>query len=88
MSNRIPTPKCNCPVCHADIDAATPVDGEVLMPQEGDLSVCLYCATPLMFDADLKLVKLTEEEAKKIPRAEFLQLCLTIASVRGHIQST
>ena len=39
--------KPRCPACDMKIDGFTPVDDKKAIPKEGDISVCVYCATPL-----------------------------------------
>lgn len=55
-------PKLNdpsaCPNCGKVMDAATAVDGSGAVPQEGDVSVCLYCGEALQFGPDLDLERL------------------------------
>ena len=41
-----------CPYCDGALDAASHMS-EAVRPKPGDLSVCLYCAQPLVFDAFL-----------------------------------
>lgn len=56
------------------------------MPDPGDWTVCINCAFPLRFDADLKLEKLA---APEIAAALLEQpvLGLTIAAIRKVIMS-
>lgn len=58
-----------CPACGREIDAASNIDpqGNGSMPGPGDLSICIGCATPLVFTDDYGLRLATEEEAKEIP---------------------
>lgn len=51
---RVPT--CRCPYCDTLLDAATPAEGDAV-PEPGDLSVCIKCASPLVFDGHLRLRK-------------------------------
>jgi len=39
----------SCPVCANNLDSATNADGSDHPPEEGDFSVCAYCASPLRF---------------------------------------
>lgn len=50
MSPSVPVENA-CPNCQHRLDTITAVDGldEALVPQPGDLTICLYCATPLTF---------------------------------------
>jgi predicted amidophosphoribosyltransferase len=41
--DQLPTP---CPCCGAKLDAAT---GGRLAPRPGDVTICAYCAAPLVF---------------------------------------
>lgn len=42
-----------CPVCNAKLDAATCASQAGRSPRPGDITVCLYCATILVFNPDL-----------------------------------
>jgi len=55
-------PECICPHCKAKLDA---VHGQE-MPKEGDLSICVYCSTFLVFDKNLKLSILSKKEWNKL----------------------
>ena len=48
-----------CPICFHKLDAATCVSGTA-PPKPGDLTVCVYCAEPLMFDESLRHVCLDQ----------------------------
>jgi hypothetical protein len=43
-----------CPQCGQKLDGASTPDGPDL-PDPGDVSVCIYCSSILVFDAELKL---------------------------------
>lgn len=64
-------PKLNaqsiCPVCGKKLDAATHVEKEEAVPGPGDISICLYCATVSVFDDNLKLKQMTNEEFAGLP---------------------
>lgn len=67
MSNRYELPTTPCPHCgalHNSIKAiGYPRDDD---PREGDISVCIKCATPVALAADLSLRKLTDLELAEI----------------------
>lgn len=71
-----------CPCCGHTLDCATPVDGVMTPPQEGDLSVCINCATPLQFDANLKLVALSDDEMAQLPPLSAIELRQAVKSVK------
>lgn len=52
-----------CPACGARLGAATGVTDDDA-PVAGDLSVCFYCACPLMFTDDGLRVLTAEETAR------------------------
>lgn len=64
--SKIGTPS-PCPVCGKKLDAATSVEKEEAVPDPGDLSICLYCATVSVFDDNLKLKQMTNEEFAELP---------------------
>jgi len=52
-----------CPVCSSELDRATEagsVDGDA--PKSGDISVCLYCSSVLIFKDDLGIRLVKQEE--------------------------
>jgi hypothetical protein len=50
-----------CPACHAKIAAATHAT-EKISPKPGDLSICLYCKTVLVFDEAVQPRRATAAE--------------------------
>lgn len=59
-----------CPWCEHRLDAATGTDDEPHRPEPGDLSVCIMCASILMFDQELIPQKISEDERKLILLAQ------------------
>jgi len=51
-----------CPYCQNKLSAATGLRETDQAPDEGALTVCLYCGELLIFNADLTLRKPTQEE--------------------------
>jgi len=82
-------PDAACPHCHHTLDAATGVESESA-PSEGDISICWYCGNWLVFDRVLKPLArtqdgvvfdpqltvrpITEEEIAALPQETFLML--------------
>lgn len=62
LENEVRMPEACCPSCEHTLDAATSADGSDQRPQAGDLSVCFYCASVLMFNDDFTLRQLSGEE--------------------------
>jgi len=60
----------NCPHCNHEIDTNTNVKDETLKPKEGDLSVCFYCATVLVFGKDLKQRVATKSELEVLEKED------------------
>lgn len=54
-------PDTTCPVCSKPLNGATGVD-TTASPVEGSVSVCLHCASVLVFNSDLSLRQMTEQE--------------------------
>jgi len=61
----IKTKADQCPCCFAFINSATGVEKEDV-PSPGDVSVCFKCGAYLMFDLDLKLAPLSNDEFEKL----------------------
>jgi hypothetical protein len=55
-------PVTPCPYCNAPNNAATDPDGEDRPPRPGDVTICISCGEFLLFDADLRTVKPSEDE--------------------------
>jgi hypothetical protein len=73
-----------CPHCLARLDASTPAFDPGSVPKEGDVSVCVYCATVLVFRADQTLRPMTRIESYKLTHDEMEGLrrakCIAVAS--------
>jgi hypothetical protein len=54
-----------CGHCGKDLDSASGDGGH--KPNPGDVSVCVYCCGINEFDAELRLVKLTDEQIDALP---------------------
>lgn len=50
--------KDHCPNCNKLLDAATELSKEV-KPNPGDISICIYCGTILVFAVDMALMVAT-----------------------------
>ena len=69
---------CLCPQCGSHLNAASDVEGCNATPVPGDVSICLHCATVLIFNAQLSLrpaelddlVSLSPEEHAFIEHAQ------------------
>jgi len=49
-----------CPCCGYFSDAATAPEDKTLLPEEGDLSICIKCAEFLQYGKDLVLLRMPE----------------------------
>ena len=47
-------PRSRCPACGKGLHAASGFSNAA-RPKAGDITVCVYCATPLLFDLNLAL---------------------------------
>jgi len=82
--NTTRTPLNQCPNCGKDIDSATGMDKGV-PPNPGDLSVCLYCASFLVFNDDLSVRMITLEEVGDLAVEERSQLVMIRDEIRRNI---
>lgn len=55
-----------CPGCGAKLDAATSTDGDY-DPKPGSVSICAYCGSIAIFEDDMSLRPLTQEEIDELP---------------------
>lgn len=58
----------NCPVCNHRFDTHTSANGLGVSPSPGDISVCLYCAMPLVFREDLSLAEATVQDLANLDK--------------------
>lgn len=71
----------HCPNCGYELNAATHLTDDKAQPSPGDLSVCFMCSTPLVYDQNLKLSILTEEDMKKLPPEIYEELIEVIFAI-------
>jgi hypothetical protein len=77
-------PKCKCPSCGTELDAATDVLNRAATPNPGDITICLRCGLLMRFKDDMTLRQLTGKEmieAMKDPRVA------TIERARGTVMA-
>jgi hypothetical protein len=56
-------PESKCPTCNYTLNAVAERGAPVSsMPQEDDITMCIECYTPLLFNKDLSIRLLNEEE--------------------------
>ncbi len=72
------TPASKCPCCDAKLDAATGIGGDT-PPDPGSFSICSYCKSLLVYDNDLALRKVTNEDLDELDpeKLAFLQKVYT-----------
>lgn len=68
MTTQHHVPEAICPVCEHPLDGATNAGPEEAGPAPGDITVCIYCGSPLFYIEGLKLQKLTDGELDMLPR--------------------
>jgi len=77
-------PESVCPYCGTTINAATNFSGSPdARPDPGDVTTCMSCGKHSSFDADLKLVPISEEEMASLPPE--LQRALALAAIFSSI---
>jgi len=74
------TPMTPCPLCGYRLDAALGKGQATTSP--GDLSVCIGCASPLVFNDDLTLRLLRSEEFDNLALPEKNELRRYMAAAR------
>jgi len=77
-------PEVSCPVCGKKLDSSSSLETSNA-PREGDVTVCVYCAGVLTFDAGLRLQKVPpDDDIHTDPRIKLLRtLILETANDRG-----
>jgi hypothetical protein len=73
-----------CPVCRAELTAASAANAadNVDPPLAGDLTICLHCAIPLRFGADLIPQRLTAYDFSEFDQRTMEELTEMLAAVR------
>jgi len=62
-----------CPTCTRSLNAASAVEGNHL-PKVGDVTICLYCGSILMFYEGLDLKAMTSRQIDDLPVEVMIQL--------------
>lgn len=76
-------PPTSCPGCNAKLDAAT--HGRQATPKEGDITVCLYCASVLTFvlqDEHLRVKVASADYLSGLPPGVRRELVRLVGAVR------
>ena len=73
-------PEDRCPHCDAKLDAASSATGAT--PSPGDLTVCIHCALPLIFDSDCRLCVMTPADMRRLDLETAGELRRYMAAVR------
>jgi hypothetical protein len=73
-------PESRCPFCDHKFDAASGEGTEA--PKPGDLTICLYCASPLRFTDDLTVRAMTRAEIAELPPQNQAELRRYMAAAR------
>lgn len=74
-------PSCACPVCKAKLDRASDMETQY-QPKPKDLSVCLYCAAVLQFDAAMMPRLMTQAEVQALPKDTLAELVRMVRDVK------
>lgn len=64
--SKVTLPPCNCPHCDHHFDAATTIDND-RPPRVGDFSICINCATVLVFGHGMQPAKASVEDLGSLP---------------------
>jgi hypothetical protein len=77
-----------CPECGLLLDCATNVEpGVTSSPSPGDMTVCLGCASPLVFGPELELRHATLAELNAAPRMMLVAIkAASAANLRSRIK--
>ena len=71
----------DCVVCHRNLDGISGIDDPGATPKEGDITICVYCATPYTFRDGLA-VYLLPEEIEAMDRVDKVRLQILVESVK------
>lgn len=70
-----------CSGCGRVLDAHTDTSGVHAKPAAGDLTVCLYCATPAMYDETLQLVAVPAAYVRDPDLRRIVRRCAAAAGI-------
>jgi hypothetical protein len=63
-------PLSRCVVCDHEMDMATCLQNEGAIPRPNDISICIRCGNLAIYDNDLHLRELTEDELDEVRSSE------------------
>lgn len=72
-----------CPKCGYTFDAATKLEGDKGIPESGDLTVCIGCASMLEFGPDLKLSIVELCELPEDVQAKLKKVLRAMSQLKG-----
>ena len=78
-------PATHCPACGMRLDAASAVIGDA-KPRAGDLSICVYCATMLLWETPTTLVLLPDKVWDEVPPEDKVAITKVLRKVEQHIR--
>jgi hypothetical protein len=83
IAKEVVSKEAQCPYCKHTVDRASAVNetGEMAQPKPGDISVCIRCANWNVYDSDMQLRDMSEEEIAALPQDIFSQLTVVGRSV-------
>lgn len=70
-----------CLSCGAKMDAHTDAYNEGASPKPGDVTVCTYCATPMLYGDALQLAPVPAEVARDPDLVRIVRRCAAAAGV-------
>ena len=83
--------KISCPSCGAKVDGFTGVEKDAQKPSDGDLSICMYCASIGKYADNLTQIRLiTAEELtdlKRVYPADYYAIQQTVDKIKEFIKS-
>ena len=74
-------PLTHCPFCGKELDGASGTNGDQA-PRPGDFSVCIGCASPLVFGPDLSLQIISAKHWAALSEENLADLRLMMRAVR------
>lgn len=75
-----------CPTCGSKLDASTCITDKDILPEKGDLSICVYCGTLLEYE-DNQFVHELSEDSLYILKITDPEIYFTLLTARREIIS-
>ena len=82
IMTEIPTPASYCPGCNYRFDRATSTFDDQVRPKPGDITICIKCATVLIFNGDMSARLATDGDLRELDAVTLLEIFRARTAIR------